>query len=85
MTPREQLDRWVAGDPVHDHDNDQCCPDFSCCVEAIMAPLHERESFRDADDDKRQAMLLIFLRRMVDAELPGKAVYIAGEQTEGTA
>jgi hypothetical protein len=31
MTALEQLEKWVAGENVHDKERDECCPDFACC------------------------------------------------------
>ena len=28
---REQMFKWVNGNPTHNHIDDECCPDFSCC------------------------------------------------------
>lgn len=27
----EHAEAWVDGRVYHDHINDECCPDFSCC------------------------------------------------------
>ena len=46
MTPEEQLEKWVAGESIHDHENDQCCPDFSCCRPDLAAHIGDREIFQ---------------------------------------
>lgn len=65
MTPDEQLKLWVAGDPVHNEERNQCCPDFSCCVPELLASEEERIAFRDANEKDRSVMLGIFLARML--------------------
>ena len=72
MTSEEQLDRWVAGESVHNDERDECCPDFPCCKVELLAPREEREKFRGASEDVRAAMLTVFLGRMLAAE-PGAA------------
>ncbi len=70
----EQLERWVAGEPVHNDEKDECCPDFSCCNPKLLATQEEREKFRGASEDERAAMLSIFLGRMLAAEGVGACV-----------
>jgi hypothetical protein len=70
-----QLEEWVRGNPIHDHDLNQCCPDFSCC-EGDMASEEERKRFSDAylsrDDEIIGAMLAMFLGRMLTKKLLDK-------------
>ena len=63
MTFDEQLDLWVAGSSVHldDEGGGWCCPDFSCCQPALLAPQEVREAFKAADEDTRMGMLGHFL------------------------
>jgi len=61
MTPQEQVDRWVEGESIHDDDDDQCCPDFSCCVPKLLAPRAVREAFKDANDQQRLIYLVAFM------------------------
>ena len=79
MTPDEQLTRWVAGDSVHDHDQGQCCPDFSCCRPALLAPEYERVAFRDGDEAERNVMLMSFLGRLLDEASVRDKVHLVGE------
>lgn len=80
MTSDEQLEQWVAGNPVHNHDRDECCPDFSCCQPKLLAPKEVREKFRDADDQTREGILMHFLGACIAAatDEPEK-VHIAGQ------
>lgn len=70
MSIEEQLERWVAGDPVHNDERDECCPDFSCCTSELLAAEEERVKFREATGDARDGMLATFL---------GRALVVAGE------
>lgn len=33
-----QCEAWVRGDSKHNFIDDECCPDFSCCVPACFEP-----------------------------------------------
>lgn len=76
MTSDEQLERWVAGDSVHNPDTNECCPDFSCCEPALLAAKEVRERFRDANQHDRFEMLGMFLRCAV-AHAGAADVYVA--------
>jgi hypothetical protein len=54
----------VVGDPVHNQESDECCPDFPCCKVELLAPREEREKFAGASEDLRAAMLSVFLGRI---------------------
>lgn len=60
MTPDEQLEQWCNGVSLHNHERDECCPDFSCCNPASAAPMEQRILFRDRPE-LRDAMLMGFL------------------------
>lgn len=85
MTPREQLDKWVAGQSVHNHERDECCPDFSCCQPELLASEEERVMFRDAyingNQDLIDSMLMMFLTVMLSNIEKDKniKIYLAGE------
>jgi hypothetical protein len=87
MTTKEQLDLWVAGNPVHNGERDdpmsECCPDFSCCCPELLQPVEVREAFRVADEKKRAAFLGSFLGAMIAARAPDAKVHIAGSDPEG--
>ena len=42
---RLQTRAWVNGQPKHNHIDNECCPDFSCCNPKLF----------EADRDKREA------------------------------
>ena len=69
MTDKEQLDKWIAGESIHNKSNDMCCPDFSCCIPELLAPTADRELFRTAyvngDADLIDRLLTTFLAKLV--------------------
>ena len=75
MTQDEQLDEWVAGNSLHDHAREQCCPDFSCCQTHYKASYDERRTFRDRPE-VRDAMLMGFLGAALAHS--GKNVHVVG-------
>lgn len=83
MTIDEQLDEWVKGNPIHNADRDECCPDFSCCQPQLLAPKDVRENFAAADEETRFGMLIHFLGAGVAAatDEPEK-IYVAGQGAE---
>lgn len=83
MSSEEQLERWVAGDSVHNGnpgDNDsECCPDFSCCKPELKWSQDLRIRFRDGDDNTRIAMCGMALTALLESMGRSKDVYVAGE------
>lgn len=81
MKPIEQVREWVKGNPIHNDEFDECCPDFSCCTGRI-APKKVRERFlkawEDQDTDTMYEMLGMFLVDMVQKET-GQEVELAGD------
>lgn len=82
LTHREQARLWVKGVSVHGAGPyKDCCPDFSCCG-GPLAPLEERLRFRDADEDERMGMLMMFLGRQLKDALSDEddppSVYVSG-------
>jgi hypothetical protein len=63
------LEQWVAGNPVHDNERNECCPDFSCCKPHLLASEEERKEFISSTPARRASMLMIFLDRMLSDEL----------------
>ncbi len=81
MKPEEQIAEWVKGNPIHNQETDECCPDFSCCTGKI-APKAVRERFAKAyyekDEETQNEMLMMFLgNALSDLEVN---VYIAGSK-----
>lgn len=86
MTNREQLDRWVAGESVHNGatpEVGECCPDFSCCIPDTNTPQEAKEAFRDAflsgDEKKAMGFLMGFLTGGPVAECQEVKVHIGGQ------
>jgi hypothetical protein len=77
MTPKEQLEKWCKGESIHNHERDECCPDFSCCNKNWSAPMSERLLFKDRPE-LRDQMLLGFLAGALSSSAPKVNVYIAG-------
>ena len=77
---KDQLEKWVGGESVHNTERDECCPDFSCCKPEMLAPQHEREAFAKAaaegDNGSKtvDGLLMGFLGRL----LSGTTAHIAG-------
>ena len=68
MSYQEQLNRWVAGESIHNSSSDECCPDFSCCKPENAAPIEERIAFRDATERERSQFLFKWLSGMLKGE-----------------
>lgn len=78
-----QLQRWLAGDSVHNgasRTDGECCPDFSCCVPRLLAPLEEREAFVAAPEGERMRMLMMFLGRGARESAPDVNVHVTGPE-----
>lgn len=48
MTPDQQLQKWVEGDPQCPNDQGECCPDFSCCIPSRGWSQEDRLAFQRA-------------------------------------
>ena len=33
---------WLIGFPIHNHIDNECCPDFSCCFPDLYKPVYKR-------------------------------------------
>ena len=64
MTLNAQLALWVKGVSAHNGETGQCCPDYSCCEPALLAPEEERITYLVGTDQQREAMTLTFLSRV---------------------
>lgn len=67
MTQAEQLERWVAGDPVHL--DATCVPDFSCCTPGLLADEAVRHAFAQAHATHDVVACLRFLTMFINAAL----------------
>ena len=87
MECREQLEKWVAGESIHNNERDECCPDFSCCDPELLAPREIREkvlaAYNAKDQSTMHAILGMFLTALIKKS-GAKDVYVAGHE-EGSA
>jgi hypothetical protein len=84
-TVAHQLAEWLKGNPQHNMEFDECCPDMSCCVGLhclAELPVRERyvEACRAGDEATMHNMLLILLAHTVNEVLPetSNQLYISG-------
>ena len=91
MNISEQTKLWYEGKSIHNNDrmvNDkklqggECCPDFSCCVPELQAPLEVRQVFYNAylkgDQATQDRLLMEFLGKMLAVKLSEEKVHIVG-------
>ena len=75
-----QLDEWVKGNPIHNTVDDECCPDFSCCVPENLADEETRKTFKaiciSGNEDAKAGMLMDFLGKCIAKKYPQKKVHI---------
>lgn len=80
----KQTQAWLEGNPIHNKERDECCPDFSCCQPELLAPYEVRKKFVEADDATRHKMLGMFLGACIDLAFKKKGkknnVHIAGDE-----
>lgn len=82
MTPMEQLDKWVDGESLCPNDQDECCPDFSCCT-STTTHQEVKEAFRVAylqgDHETMERFCIHFLGgAMSGIASPNNKVHFAG-------
>jgi len=77
-----QIREWAKGNSTHNHEFNECCPDFSCCKSHLQAPEEVRQIYYNAyskgDDKTTHRLLGEFLTRLVESEVPDKKIYITG-------
>ncbi len=90
ITTQQQLDNWVAGTSLHriaDGLKDgECCPDFSCCMPTLLAPLEVRQAFAAGGDAIRGKFLGVFLGAMLKHAMPdddAPKIHVAGQFEPG--
>lgn len=59
----KQLSEWLNGNSLHNHKDNECCPDFSCCKPELLAGESMRERFVNGSDRTREKMCFKFLSR----------------------
>ena len=83
ISNKEQLERWVKGDSIHRSikgiKGGECCPDFSCCKQELLAPERLRKEFLENKESRRK-LLMGFLGQLLsnakDKSLQGKKIYL---------
>lgn len=85
MEIKDQLSEWVKGNPIHNTERNECCPDFSCCKPDLKADRETRErfyqAFQEKDHDTIMKMLTMFLGAAFAKAGVDQDVYIAGDET----
>lgn len=78
LSTRTQLLQWRHGQPMHNRETNECCPDFSCCDPLLLAPEHERLTFYTAvcreEDALVDQLLMGFLGRLIAAHKPNARI-----------
>ncbi len=77
-----QLANWLDGKSEHNHVDDECCPDFSCCRPELLAPEHERKAFLASNEKGRIEFLMGFLGRAMATYEQETKIHIAGDSGE---
>jgi len=87
MNGGEQLKLWLDGTPTHNPDSDECCPDFSCCVPELLAPVEERFGFVQAWERGEvpimESFLGAFKKRAEAFSAKQRALEVAAAPEEG--
>ena len=78
MSIDEQLTEWLRGNPIHNTERGECCPDFSCCTPSLLVNQKTRQAFVDGNEELRKSMLGMFLGSAIAAMGSEKKVYLAG-------
>lgn len=82
---RDQLNKWVNGNSIHNKIDDECCPDFSCCRPDLLWNEEKRLLFKElvlkGDKDKNAyntkiGMLMEALGNAISTYNPEKKVHI---------
>ena len=79
MTPAEQVSLWVAGDSVHNDTDgqDECCPDFSCCLPDLLVHKEMRLQFQNEPDQKYK-LLGMFLKKLLASQGKSDTTHVVG-------
>lgn len=79
-----QLVAWIEGRSEHNKVDDECCPDFSCCVPALLVDRETRLTFfKAAMDDMESEVVFHMLGMFLSALLVhhGMCAYVAGDHS----
>lgn len=78
MTAKEQLEKWVNGNSIHNIERDECCPDFSCCDKTIHTDIETKQRFQKAYLENDQATVSKMLTMFLTGLLPKTNIHITG-------
>ena len=76
-----QTNYWLNGKSIHNHIDDECCPDFSCCKPHLLADKKTRKKFVSANDTERENMLWNFLGELLVLDKK-KKVFVSNGKNE---
>ena len=76
---KNQLEEGAHGNPIHNKVDDECCPDFSCCIPGSLAEEKTRQAILKADEKDHYRMLLTFLGGALRLTGTEKDMYVAGD------
>lgn len=82
VEPNNQLDEWVKGNPLHNKERDECCPDFSCCDGKLAEPeVRKRfaKAYYDNDADVQHKMLMMFLGAVLEERNINARIFFADD------
>ncbi len=63
---KQQLKFWVSGKSIHNEIDNECCPDFSCCVPSLRSSKSERLKFEKSNKNQRSQLLNGFLKTLIE-------------------
>jgi len=76
-----QLNSWINGKSIHNDIDEECCPDFSCCVSNINTPIETRKKFADAhyldNEDTKMNILMGFFVGALQDKSDDEKIYIS--------
>lgn len=79
MKVEKQLKEWVNGNPIHNAERDECCPDFSCCT-GKMAEQDVRDRFLKAYQEGDKTVMNLMLKMFIRKAFADKNIYFAGDE-----
>lgn len=72
-----QLKNWLEGISIHNHTDNECCPDYSCCKPELLQPVKIRKEYIKADEEQRSIMEFDFMLKGIKKEYPKKVIQIS--------
>lgn len=80
----QQLELWAGGNSQHNHVDDECCPDFSCCNKKMHTPDEERKKYLQMYRENADSVTPFHAKVLGEAMAKSghQAVIIGGEGTD---